>query len=321
MVHTIKTSKIVYIVILFFVKVSIAQTSKITIDQAIETALKNNYDILVFKNISQQAANNNTLGNAGMLPTLSLNANASTASNDTKQEFSSGLSVDKKGVQSKNITTGAYLSWTIFDGLKMFATHERLKELEVMGALNTKADIENTLVQVISIYYNVVMQKQKIEGLKASMAVSEERLKIAQKKFDIGTSSKVDLLQAKVDLNAQRSLLMKENNLLADAKETLNQLLVQPVDQDLEVSDSIPLMNEYKYEDLKNSILANNSDLLFIQKNISVSKYMIKEAQAAYYPKLNLNANYIFSRKPGRIFIVKSKPWTQPRIYCKLDYL
>ena len=275
---------------------SIAQSAQMTIEQAAEIALKNNYDILISKNISQQAVNSNTLGNAGMLPVLSLNATGISANNDTKQEFSSGLIVDKKGVQSENITTGAYLTWTVFDGLKMFATHDRLKELEGMGMLGTKIQIENTLVQVTSAYYTIVMHKQMIDGLKASMAVSEERLKIAQKKFDIGTASKVDVLQAKVDLNAQKSALMKESTLLSDSKETLNQLLVQPVDKEFEVADSIPLMNDYKYEDLKNSILAKNSDLLFSQKNIDVSNYMIREAKAAYYPRLNLNANYIFSR-------------------------
>jgi outer membrane protein TolC len=231
-----------------------------------------------------------------MLPVVSLNATVVSANNDTKQEFSSGLSVDKKGVQSENINAGAYLTWTIFDGLKMFATHGKLKELEGMGMLGTKIQIENSLVQVITAYYTIVMHKQMINGLKASMAVSEERLKIAQKKFDIGTASKVDVLQAKIDLNTQKSSLMKENTLMTYSKEALNQLLAMPVEQDLEVVDSIPLMNDYKYEDLKNSIMAKNSDLLFAQKNIDISKYVIKEAKSTYYPKLNVNANYVFSR-------------------------
>ncbi len=273
-----------------------AQTSQLTIEQAIETALKNNYDISFAKNLSTEAKNSNTLGNAGMLPKVDINASGSFANNATKQEFSTGQVIDKTGVVSQNISTGAYLTWTIFDGLKMFATHARLKELESMGMLNTKIQIENTLVNVINAYYTIVMEKQMILGLKENIGVSEERLKIAQKKFDIGTSSKVDVLQAKVDMNAQKSALMKETILLSDAKETLNQLLKQPEDNNFEVTDSIPLMNDYKYEDLKNAITAKNSDLLLAKKNIAISKYMIKEAKANYYPKLNLNANYIFTR-------------------------
>ncbi|MES2140770.1 MAG: TolC family protein [Bacteroidota bacterium] len=277
-----------------------AQGQKMTIENAIEIALKNNYDIVISKNLAKQTANNNTLGNAGMLPKIDLNASGSLANNATKQEFSNGLVVDKNGVQSKNITTGAYLTWTVFDGLKMFATHEKLQELERIGELNAKIQIENTIVKVITSYYTIAMQKQLIIGLKENMIVSEERLKIAQKKFDIGAISKADVLQAKVDLNALRSDLMRQNTLLYDAKANLNQLLIRPVEQDMDVNDSIPLMNQYKYEDLKNAIMTNNSDLMFAQKNIEISKYMIKEGKSIAYPKLNLNANYIFSRSQNQ---------------------
>lgn len=284
------------VILLCFPIFANAQTAQMTIEQAVELALKNNYNISIAKNLSQQAVNSNTLGNAGMLPKVDLNASGNFASNATKQEFSSGLVVDKNGVQSKNITAGAYLTWTIFDGLKMFAAHEKLQELQAMGELNVKIQIENTIVKVISAYFTIVVQKQLINGLKENIAVSEERLKIAQKKFDIGSSSKVDVLQAKVDLNALKSSLMRQNTLLANAKEDLNQILLQPVEQPIDVKDSVVLMSAYKYDDLKNTILTNNTDLLFAQKNIEVSKSLVKEGESALYPKLNLNANYLFSR-------------------------
>lgn len=288
------------IFLLFIAATARAQGQKMTVENAIEMALKNNYDIVISKNLATQTANNNTLGNAGMLPRIDLNASGSLANNATKQEFSNGLVVDKNGVQSKNITTGAYLTWTVFDGLKMFATHEKLQELERMGELNAKIQIENTIVKVITSYYSIAMQKQLIIGLKENIIVSEERLKIAQKKFDIGAISKADILQAKVDLNALKSDLMRQNTLLYDAKANLNQLLVQPVEQDIDVFDGIPLMSQYKYDELKNAIMTNNSDLLFAQKNIEISKYMIKEGKSMAYPKLNLNANYIFSRSQNQ---------------------
>lgn len=280
----------------FFASTSYLHAQKMTIEQAIEAALKNNYDILIAKNQATQAKNNNTLGNAGMLPRLDLNASSTLANNATKQEFASGLVVDQSGVQSKNISTGAYLTWTVFDGLKMFATKERLQELESMGELNTKVQIENTLVKVITAYYTIAMQKQVISGLKENIAVSEERLKIAQKKLEIGSASKMDMLQAKVDLNALNSTLIRQNTLLHDAKANLNQLLLQPAEQEFDVLDSIPLINQYKYEELQNAILSNNSDLLFAQKNIEINKYAVRENRSLSYPKLNLNANYIFSR-------------------------
>jgi len=272
----------------------------LTVEQAVDMTLKNNFEIQLAKNEMQQTANNNSLGNAGMLPTLILNASGSTANNATKQEFSNGLVVDKGGVKSQNINTGAYLSWTVFDGLKMFATHNRLKEMEAMGVINMKLKIENLLVEVMNSYYAIVKQKQVISGLKASIIVSEERLKIAQKKLEIGVAAKPEVLQAKLDLSMQQTALIKQLRLLNESKQNLNQLMVVSLEQDFDVNDEIPLLNQYKYDELKTSITNKNNDLLLSQKITSIAKYSIQETRAAYLPKVNLNANYIFSRNENQ---------------------
>ncbi|MGB3946788.1 MAG: TolC family protein [Bacteroidia bacterium] len=269
---------------------------QITVEQAIEQALKNNYDIAIAKNESTKATNNNTLGNAGMLPKIDLNATGALASNATKQEFANGLIVDRNAVESKNITSGAYLTWTIFDGFKMFATHARLQELEKIGALNLKIQIENTIIQVVSAYNSIVMQKQIINGINENIIVSEERLKLAQKKLDIGSGSKVDVLQAKVDLNSLKSTLIRQRTTLRDAKANLNQLLLQPSAQEFDVVENNPSLNEYKYEELQNKTLSNNTNLIVAQNRIEVAKYAIREGKSLMYPKLNLNTNYIYSR-------------------------
>lgn len=284
-----------FIFILYF-SYNALNAQQITVEQVIEQALKNNYDIAISKNESLKAINNNSLGNAGMLPKIDLNATGTLASNATKQEFASGLIVDQEGVQSKNITSGAYLTWTIFDGFKMFATHARLQELEKMGTLNVKVQIENTLLQVITAYYTIVMQKQIINGINENITVSEERFKIAQKKSDIGSGSKVDVLQAKVDLNSLKSALIRQRATLRDAKATLNQLLLQPSEQDFDVVENTASLSQYQYEELQNKVLSNNTSLIVAQNRIEVSKYAIREGKSLMYPKLNLNTNYIYSR-------------------------
>jgi len=38
----------------------------------------------------------------------------------------------------------------VFDGFKMFATQNKLQELQVKGELNSKIEIENTLTKIIA---------------------------------------------------------------------------------------------------------------------------------------------------------------------------
>lgn len=290
----------IFILILLFAAGDIHAQEKLTLQQAIETALKNNLDILIEKNNAEVAANSNTLGNAGMLPRIDLQASTNFGNNATKQEFSSGLVVDKTGVQSTNFNSGVYLTWTLFDGLKMFASNKRLQELEVMGQLSSKIQIENTISQLIITYYDVVRQKQLIKGLEENLLISEERLKIAQKKFDIGSGSKLEVLQAKVDKNAQTAGVFRQRTLLSELKANLNQLMARGADVEFDVEEEIPNEFKLKYEEMKSSMEKNNSSLQLLKSNIAVNDQLIRESRSQLFPKLNFNANYLFTRSQNQ---------------------
>jgi outer membrane protein TolC len=289
--------------ILLFQSASRAQTP-LTLQEAIEIGLKNNFDILVLKNDATIAANNNTLGNAGMLPKVILNATTNFSNNNTKQNFSTGASIDKNGVQSNNITSGVYLAWTLFDGLKMFATHNRLNEMQAMGELSSKIQLETTLANIITSYYNVVKQKQLIVGLSENINISTERLNIAQKKLDIGSGSKLEVLQAQTDKNAQTSVLYREKTNLEEYKTNLNQLLARSAETEFEVADSIPVTFLLKYEDLKLNLQSNNTNLLYAQRNINKTNQLLHETRAEQFPSLSFNANYLFSRAQNQAGLI-----------------
>jgi outer membrane protein len=285
---------------LLFISGAIVAQEKLTLQHAIEVALKNNYDINIVKNNAIIAANSNTLGNAGMLPKVDLQASTNLANNATKQEFSSGLIVDKSGVKSTNINAGIFLTWTLFDGMKMFATHKRLQEMETMGVLSSKIQIENSVSQIIVNYYNIVRQKQLIKGLSENINISEERLKIAQKKLEIGSGSKLDVLQAKVDMNAQTSNLYRQKTNLSELKANLNLLLARKGDVEFDVENDIPNEFKLKYDDLKSSIEKNNMELKASETNIAIISQTIRESKSQLYPKLNFNANYLFARSENQ---------------------
>ena len=288
----------------FLVSGFVLAQGQFTIEEAIQLGIKNNYNILVANNNAAIAGNNNTLGNAGMLPVVDINASTTFATNATKQDFNTGTSVDKAGVKSNNITSGIYVTWTLFNGLKMSATHEQLSMLEAMGKLTSKIQIENTVEAIVVAYYNAVKQKQLIKGLNENIKISEERLTIAQKKFEIGSGSKLDVLQAKTDKNAQTSLLYRQKTVLDELKANLNQLMARPVETEFEVGDSIPVSFQLKYEDLKGNYQKTNLNLQLAQENISLYKQQLRATKGDLFPVINLNANYLFSRAENQAGLI-----------------
>jgi outer membrane protein len=273
----------------------LAQES-ISLQQAVEIALKNNLSIQVSKNMDEIAKNDNSPGNAGMLPLVSLAAAGSESNNNIHQNYASGLEVNKPAVSSNTINAGPLITWTLFDGLKMFATRDRLRELQAMGDLNLKITIENTVAKIIGAYFDISRQKQLVQALNEVISIYQERLTIAETKSRIGSGSEADVLQAKVDLNEQKSALLRQNVAVNNAKTNLNLLLSRDSYTEFEISDSIVISYSPRFEDLKSSVIKQNNSLLFAQRNVNVANYALKEAGSQRYPALGVNASYNFTR-------------------------
>lgn len=289
-----------FIPLLLFPALLARAQEKLALNDAIALALKNNYAITISRNEAEIEKNNYSYGNAGFLPQVNLLASGNLANNDTRQHYASGLEVNKSGVGSNAVNSGVALTWTLFDGMKMFVTYQRLKELSDMGELQAKVNIENTVAAVISSYFNIVKEEQLIRAVDSAIVIYEERVRIAEMKLNIGSGSKLDVLQAKVDLNAQKSAQLKEKALLVSAKAALNQLLAREADTDFEVSDSLSVSYKPQYDEIKKTVEKRNTSLLLAEKNISVYDLSLKETRSLRYPRLAMNLNYNFSRSENQ---------------------
>ncbi|CUT06796.1 TolC family protein, partial [Candidatus Kryptonium thompsonii] len=191
--------KIVFAV-LIFLSPSFSQ-ELLTLEDAINLALRNNYDIKISKNTLEIALNNYSLGNAGFLPTIDLNFGFSKSSNNTRQEYFDGRAINRTGAASNSLNLGATLNWTIFDGFSNYITYRKLAETQDIAETSSTATSEEIIASVVLAYYDILRQKEILKTLKESISISEQRVKIAEEKYKVGTASKTELLQAKVDLN------------------------------------------------------------------------------------------------------------------------
>lgn len=286
------------VTILFTVWVLIISAQeKLTLEQAIGIALQNNYAINISKSEAEIAKNNVTKGNAGMLPEINLNAGATFSGNDTKQEYlDASRNTDVKGAQSNNVNSGLNLNWILFDGMKMFISYDKLKELNKTSEFASKLQIENTMVEVIMAYYDLVRQKQLLKVSDNLITIYEERLRVAKTRWEVGKSAKTDFLQAQVDLNAQKTARIKQVSALTNLKAKLNQILSRQATIDFDITDDIELNKNLKPETFNSTALKMNTSLLLQQSYISVNEFSIREFQSERYPDISLNANYNFNR-------------------------
>lgn len=269
----------------------------LTPEQAIDVALKNNYDIRLAKNDAAITANDYAYANLAFAPRVNGTANKVWNATQTKQEFANGTKRDTSGIRASTLSANVSLAWTLFDGLKMFATRQKLESLRDLGELAVKDQVINTVANVIAGYYNVVQQKQQLRNLSEQLSISEERVKLSDAKFQTGLGPKTDWLQSKVDYNALKASYLRQQTLIEQSKATLNQLMaVEAGNTQYDVMDTIPLNMDLSYGGLRQQALDKNTGIKVAQQNLTVSQLQLKESKGDYFPVINFNSAYNYSR-------------------------
>ncbi|GAA0528038.1 TolC family protein [Chitinophaga japonensis] len=269
----------------------------LTLEQAIDLALKNNYDIRLARNDADVAANDYAYANFAFAPRLNGTAGRTWSHQATKQEFANGNKRDTSGIKSNNYTANISLNWTLFDGLKMFATRQRLESVRDLGELALKEQVINTIADIIRSYYDIVQQKQQLRNIAEQLSISEERVKLSDAKFQTGLGPKTDLLQSRVDYNAQKAAYLLQQTQIVQSKATLNQLMaVATANTTYDVQDSIPINMDLHYGDLRQAVMQQNAALGIARQQLGISEIQLKEARADYFPVLSFNSAYNFSR-------------------------
>lgn len=279
----------------------------LTLEEAIATALQNNYDIQLSKNDSAVAALDYSYRNAVFLPRLNGSIGSTWNRNNQKQEFNNGTKREGD-VKTNNLTGSLALNWTLFDGLKMFATRDKAAELIKLGELGIKNQIVNTISSVINTYYGVVRQKQQLKAIEEQIGISDIRATLAERRLDIGVGTKPDVLQSKVDLNAQKAAQLTQQTLIAQLKEQLNQAMNVASGTVYEVADSIPLNTGIQLSDIQSNIANTNPALLITQKNIDIANYTLKERRAERFPTVSFNTAYNLNRTNNDITLNPALP-------------
>lgn len=298
-----------YIAVFICVVFSTAVTSSLraqevfTVEQVVAFALEQNYDVRLMKNTSVTAATSEKYSWGVYAPQI--NGTASTLWNNNSQvlEFADETRNTSGHPRANNITAGVQLAWTLFDGGKMFATRERLEAFAAQGELLVKDQMVNTIATVVTGYYDLVRQKQQLLAIRELMAVNEERVKLAELKLQVGTGGKPELLQAKVDYNAQRTLALQQEAVIEQQKAQLNGLVGMQLPPTYDVADSILISLDIREQDVLGTVENNNFALQASRANIRMSAQALRERRGELAPRLDFNAAYNYSRVDNTVLL------------------
>lgn len=262
--------------------------------EAVQTGLENHFEIRLVRLDANIAENNFSIGNAGFLPRIDLNASQNLSVTDSKQEFLSGSENDRKGARSSALNAGAQLNWTLFDGMQMFISYDRLREMQQKSELQLLLTVEYAVQQILGQYYQLVNLKQQIKVLEKTISLDLERLQLAENMLAIGSGSRLDLLQAQVDLNADSAALLGVLDREQQTKALLNQLLARDARTSFAVADTFDLRHDLLLDQLLNKMLQQNTSLELARKDQQLSLLVLREIRGRQLPSLGFTMGYNF---------------------------
>jgi outer membrane protein TolC len=266
----------------------------LTLQDAMKIALENNYEIKIATNNLSIDKTNVASGNAGMLPKVTANVTDNNAIQNLSQTRADGTVLTLDNANNSSLNYGVGLDWTVFDGFKMFAKYDQLKELQKLGESQLKLAILTKISSLNTTYFDLVQQQQQLSALDTTIVISNQRLTLAQNRFIIGKASKLEVLNAQVDLNTDAVALLRQKELYANTKVLMNQILARDAKNDFKVQPEITVDSQLKLPELIALAEKQNPQLESQIITKRISELQLKQIKAARYPTLKVISGYTF---------------------------
>jgi len=278
----------------------------LTADQAVAIALEKNHGIRLAKLDARSTELLNNVGNAGMLPTLDANGFYSIDNSATKQTFFSGEVRQADNANSKVLDGALALNWTVFDGLTMFATKDRLEALEAIGHTELRQQMESTVYDVLTSYYSAVQLKKGVTVQREGLRTSRERLVISEAGERIGSASGLALVQARLDLSADSSVLLDLMQQQELSITRLNTLLGQAPDTPIDVQKEIPQASSLDLTEIQKNARAGNTSLQQARYEQLLADASVRELKGVLFPRVDVFGNYGYTRSTSAVGFLQS---------------
>ena len=280
------------VIIIFFSVFQGFSQEILTKKEALEITLENNFGIKIANNNAEVAKNNANILNSGFLPTIVATSGTNYRRENQDVTFQDGTNRSIAGAVTKSYNAAVSLNYTLFDGLGRKYNYQQLKESYNLTEIQARETIENTYLQLFTIYFQIARLSENTENLSEALSISKRRLERANYQYKFGQSTKLELLNAEVDVNNDSIVYITTKQQLNNAKRGLNIILGIEKEPNYDVETEVDFIKMMNFDDLLNKTIANNSLLKQNEQNIAISEFNIKINKSQYLPRLGLTSSY-----------------------------
>lgn len=276
------------------------KSQELTLQQCLSMALEQNYEVKIARNQQRIAQNNVTLSQ--FLPTVGVVASQEQDIMDSRTRYMDDGTPDAKGSYTGNVYDAELaLSWTLFDGMAMFATRESQQELLRQGELNLKNSMESLVADISQQYYFIITQHRRLKAARLYLEISTLRYNQAKEKYVIGSISGLEMKQAKIDFNADSSNLVTQQEVLRNGYIQLYEMMNIPLQSKYRINDTIIPNDKLELGQLIDAAKVNNTAIQMARRGENLSALDLRIARSGRYPTLSFGAGYSFNHNQKKV--------------------
>lgn len=298
-----------------------AQTN-ISLEQLVETALSNNYNIKIAKNNIEFSSVDASIGAAGFLPTVDLSAGYTYSNSNVNTTFSGNIPDQNiQGAASQNYNAGVNLRYTIFDGLKPVFKLKKAKVDVQLSNTQYQQQVENTVYTVIQAYYNWASLQEDYRIAKEKMTLTKAQLDRVNTKREFGQGSEIERLNLQTTFNADSTQLLRLQLGIRQAVRQLNRTLgTEFVPDDATTTVNTDLTTLYTLEAIQEAAKQSNLTIRAAEQNVARADLDYKIIKTELYPKLTTTISYGLNGSNNDAGIVNTSTSFGPSINLGLSY-
>lgn len=275
---------------LVFGSMQIQAQEKISLQEAIESALKNKTEAKKASLQIKKAELKIDEAKSGALPQVSVSGGLTynPIIQESLFEMMGQKITAKMGQQwSSNLT--ATVNQALFNQ-KVFVGLKAAKSTREFYILNSDLTNEQLIVNVATSYYNVFVQEENLRTLESSYANTEKARNIIKSLVDNGLAKQIDLDRTNVQLTNISASKQQTINAAELAKNSLKFYMGIPIDTAIELEEESIQPKTELISSIVN--LDNRNEIKVLEKQKELLEYNKKATEADLYPTVGLQGSY-----------------------------
>ena len=261
----------------------------LTLIDAVRIGLEKNFDARIQELEVEQARRLNDWGQAGALPSIQL----STSQNNSVVQRKPA---NPFAVAGRNISNGVPgqldVQWTLFNGFAVRLNKERLEQLEEQSEGNARFVLESTVQTVVLGFYNVLLEKQRLEVRRKALGFSRQLYEYVKLRKDLGGAITFDVLQQQNNYLTDSANVLRQQLAFRAAARNLNELMNVPLDTEYFFLDEFaftPVETKFDFEVMRQKMLSSNASLRNQFTFQELQRIAREASQSPLYPSLVLS--------------------------------